>query len=79
MTKISPASGKAGTLVTIIGKNFTKKPAACNVTFNGKPAKWTKWTTTQVQVQVPAGATTGKVVLSAFFQKSNSKTFTVTK
>lgn len=79
ITAISPASGKAGTLVTITGKNFTKKPAACNVTFNGKPAKWTKWTTTQVQVQVPAAATTGKVVLSAFFQKSNSKTFTVTK
>jgi len=30
-------------------------------------------------VQVPAGATTGNVVVTAFFQKSNAKTFTVTK
>lgn len=79
VTSISPISGKAGTLVTITGKNFTKKPAACKVTLNGKVAKWTKWTNTQVQVQVPVGATTGNVVVTAFFQKSNSKTFTVTK
>jgi len=30
-------------------------------------------------VQVPAGATTGNVVVTAFFRKSNAKTFTVTK
>jgi probable HAF family extracellular repeat protein len=79
ITAISPATGKVGTVVTIAGKNFSKKPAACKVTFNGKVAKWTKWTNNQVEVVVPAGATTGKVVLTAFFQKSNGKTFTVTK
>jgi probable HAF family extracellular repeat protein len=77
ITAISPTSGGAGTLVTITGKNFTKKPAACSVTFNGKVAKSTKWSDTQVQLQVPPGATSGKVVLTAFFQKSNSKIFTV--
>jgi probable HAF family extracellular repeat protein len=79
ITSISPATAVAGTTVTINGKNFTKKAAACKVTFNGKVAKWTKWTNTQLQVQVPAGATTGNVVVTAFFQKSNGKTFTVTK
>jgi len=79
ITSISPATGTAGTLVTINGKNFTKKASACKVTFNGKAATVTKWTTTQVQVKVPAGATTGNVVMTAFFQKSNGKTFTVPK
>jgi probable HAF family extracellular repeat protein len=79
ITSISPAAAVAGTTVTINGKNFTKKPTACKVTFNGKVAKWTKWTNTQLQVQVPASAATGNVVVTAFFQKSNGKTFTVTK
>jgi probable HAF family extracellular repeat protein len=77
ISSLSPAKGAAGTVVTIRGKNFTKKPKACAVTFNGVTAQWTKWTNTEVQVTVPAGATTGDVVVSAFFQKSNSKTFTV--
>lgn len=79
ITSISPTTGAAGTLVTINGKNFTKKPAACKVTINGKVAKATKWSNTQIKVEVPAGATTGKLVVTAFFQKSNSKTFTVTE
>ena len=77
ITSISPTTGSAGTVITITGKNFTKKPAACKVTFNGKAAKWTTWSSTQVKVQVPVGATTGNVVLTAFFQKSNGKAFTV--
>jgi probable HAF family extracellular repeat protein len=77
IASISPTSAKAGALVTITGKNFTKKPNACTVTFNGKVAKWTSWSNTKITAQVPTGATTGKVVVTAFFQKSNSKTFTV--
>lgn len=77
VTGISPTSGVAGNVVTITGKHFTTKPKACAVTFNGKAAKWTTWSSSKITVQVPAGATTGSVVVTAFFQKSNGKTFTV--
>ena len=73
ITGISPATGTVGTLVTINGKNFTKKPAGCKVTLNGKVAKWTKWSNTQVQVQVPAGATTGNVVVTRFLSKEQQQ------
>jgi probable HAF family extracellular repeat protein len=79
ITSISPATGTAGAVVTIKGTHFTTKPKDCTVTFNGKVAKATNWTNTEIQVMVPAGATTGELVVTAFFQKSNSKTFTVIK
>ena len=78
ITSISPVSGATGIVVTINGNHFTAKPKACTVTINGKVAKWTKWTNTQIQVTVPTGATTGKVMVTAFFQHSNTKSFTVT-
>ncbi len=77
ISAVSPRSGAKGTVVTIKGKNFSKKPVACTVAFNGVRATWTKWTDTEIQASVPAGATTGGVVVTAFFQKSNSKIFTV--
>lgn len=77
ITSISPTTGAAGTLVTINGNHFTSKPKACKVTVNGKVATWTTWTNTKIQVKVPTGTTTGKVVVTAFFQHSNGVTFTV--
>jgi probable HAF family extracellular repeat protein len=79
ITSISPTSGVAGTLVTITGKNFTSKPKACSVTINGKLTKWTTWSNTKIQVQVPSGLAlgTGHVVVTAFFQHSKSVAFTV--
>lgn len=77
ITSLSPASGKAGTLVTITGNHFTTKPKNCAVTVNGKLAKWTKWSNTQIEVTVPSGATSGHVVVTAFFQHSNAVTFMV--
>ena len=79
IASVSPVSGAAGTVVTINGTHFTAKPKSCTVTINGKVAKWTRWTNTQIQVMVPTGATAGKVVVTAFFQHSNTKPFTVTK
>lgn len=77
VTSISPTSGIAGTLVTISGSHFTSKPKACSVTINGKLAKWTTWSNSKITVKVPTGATSGKVVVSAFFQHSNGVAFTV--
>jgi hypothetical protein len=71
------AAGQAGTLVTTNGNHFTTKPKACTVTINGKVAAWTTWSNTKIQKKVATGVTSGKVVLTAFFQQSNGVTFTV--
>jgi probable HAF family extracellular repeat protein len=78
ITSVSPKSGAPGTLVTIRGKHFSAYPKACWVTINGVTAsKWTKWTDKEIQFEVPANATTGKLVVTALLQKSNSESFTV--
>jgi hypothetical protein len=40
-------------------------------------SKWTKLTDNEIQIEVPAKATTGKLAATAFFQKSNGESFTV--
>lgn len=77
ITSISPTAGPAGTLVTINGNHFTTKPKACKVTINGKVATWTTWSNTKIQVKVPNGVNSGKVVVTAFFQPSRGVSFTV--
>jgi probable HAF family extracellular repeat protein len=78
ITSVSPKSGAPGSLVTIRGKHFSANPKACWVTINGVTAsKWTKWTDKEIQIEIPANATTGKLVVTALFQKSNSESFTV--
>jgi probable HAF family extracellular repeat protein len=78
ITSISPKSGVPGTLVTIRGKHFSTNPKACWVTINGVAAsKWTKWTDMEIQIVVPAKATTGKLEVTALLQKSNSESFAV--
>jgi uncharacterized repeat protein (TIGR03803 family) len=58
ITSFSPASGKAGTSVTINGKTFT---GATAVTFNGVATPFTVDTSIRIRATVPAGATTGKI------------------
>ena len=78
ITSISPTSGKPGTVVTIRGKHFSANPKACWVAINGVTAtKWAKWTEKEIQIEVPAEATSGNLVVTALLQKSNSKIFTV--
>jgi hypothetical protein len=58
----SPTSGPVGTLVTITGANFT---GASAVTFGGAGARsFAVLSATQIQVRVPRGATTGKIVVT---------------
>ena len=64
ITSFSPTSGPAGTVVTIVGANFsTTSPNI--VTFNGKTAITTAATSTQLTAIVPTGATTGKISVAA--------------
>jgi len=57
-----PAFGKVGAAVTILGTNLTT-PAA--VTFGGTPAAIAYSSATEIRTTVPAGANTGKVVVTA--------------
>jgi hypothetical protein len=74
---LSPSSGPVGTAVTITGTNLGNIQGTSTVTFNGAPATPTSWSNTQIVVPVPAGATTGPVVVTVGGVASNGAPFTV--
>jgi len=78
ITLMTPATGPVGTVVAISGSGFGTTQGSSTVTFNGTPVTWVSWSSTSLEVQVPAGATSGKVVVSVSGTASNSETFTVT-
>ncbi|UOQ52318.1 FG-GAP-like repeat-containing protein [Hymenobacter cellulosivorans] len=61
LLSFSPASGAAGTVVTITGTGFT---GATGVTFNGVAAAFTVVSATQITATVPTTATTGLVTVT---------------
>src|SRR5262245_50845895 len=76
ITSLSPNSGALGTSVTIAGSGFGSTPGT--VTFNGTTGTPTSWNDVSIQVPVPAGATTGSVIVTAGGNASNAVNFTVT-
>jgi len=58
VTKFTPTSGPAGTVVTITGTGLSR---ATRVTFNGVKGTIASDTPTKLKVIVPVGATTGKI------------------
>jgi hypothetical protein len=77
VTVVAPGSGAVGTVVTIGGGNFGSTQAASTVTFNGTPVEAMAWAATSVRVPVPAGATTGNVVVTVGGVASAGVPFTV--
>src|SRR5215470_6210357 len=75
ITNLSPSSGPVGTSVTITGTNFG---TAGTVTFNQIATTPTSWSATSIVAPVPAGATTGNVVVTVDGLVSNGVSFTVT-
>ncbi len=75
ITSLSPTSGTLGTSVTITGTNFGATQGT--VKFNGTSATATSWSTTSIVAPVPAGATTGNVIVTEGGVISNSVVFTV--
>ena len=61
ITKFTPTSGPAGTVVTIKGTNLS---GATKVTFNGVKGTITSDTSTKIKVKVPGGATSAKIKLT---------------
>ena len=78
ITKLNPATGPVGTVVTVRGNGFQSSQGAGTVTFNGVEATPTSWQGKQIEVAVPAGATTGPVVVVVDGQESNGVSFKVT-
>ena len=74
---VSPGLGPAGTVVTIRGANFQAAQGMSTVTFNGVEATPTNWQGKRIEVAVPAGATTGPVVVTVGGQASNGISFKV--
>ncbi len=63
ITSLTPTSGLVGASVTISGANFGATQGTSTVTFNGTAATPTSWGATSIVAPVPAGATTGNVVV----------------
>ena len=78
ITSVTPTSGVVGTSVTIAGSNFGASQGASTVWFNGTAATSTMWSAASIVAPVPAGATTGPVVVTVNGTPSNGVTFTVT-
>src|SRR5207302_990882 len=77
ITGLNPTSGGPGTPVTISGSAFGSTQGTSIVTFNGVLAAPTSWGNSSIVVPVPAGATTGAVVVTIGSLTSNSVTFNV--
>jgi hypothetical protein len=78
LTNVAPTAGVVGTAVTIAGANFGTTKGTSTVTFNGTPAAPTAWSSSSIVVPVPAGATTGNIVVTVGGAASNGLPFTVT-
>jgi len=78
ITNLNPVFGNVGASVTITGLNFGSTQGTSTVSFNGTAAASIgNWSDTSITAVVPAGATTGPVVVTANGVTSNSVAFTV--
>ena len=76
--KLKPGSGAVGTVVKIKGSHFGVSQGDSTVTFNGVSAEPVSWSDTKIKAAVPAGASTGPVVVTVNGQASSGVEFTVT-
>ena len=74
---VSPAQGRAGSVVTLTGKRFLKRGGT--VEFGGKTATSVlNWSTTAIRVRVPAGTPKGRVsvTVTTIMGRSTARYFT---
>jgi YD repeat-containing protein len=77
IASLTPSSAVIGASITIGGTRFGATQGASTVTFNGAPAAPTSWGDTSITAPVPAGTTTGPVIVTVGGNASNGLTFTL--
>jgi hypothetical protein len=77
ISNISPNGAAIGSAVVISGTNFGSVQGNSTVTFNGIASIPSTWSATSITTQVPAGATSGPVVVTVNGQASAGAAFTV--
>lgn len=75
ISTLTPASGVAGTVITLSGTNFGASRGSSTVSLNGASAIPNTWSSTAISVPVPSGASTGDVVVTVNSVPSNPLTF----
>lgn len=73
----NPSTGQTGATTTVVGSNFGATQGSNTIAFNGTIASPASWSNTVITTPVPAGATTGNVVVTVSNQPSNGLPFTV--
>lgn len=74
---LAPNSGVIGSTVTVTGSGFGATQGMSAVTFNGVVASTTSWNSSNILALVPAGATSGNVIVTVGGKPSNGVGFTV--
>jgi len=80
INNVSPSSAPVGTQITIDGSGFGASAGSSTVKFNGMataPDANSKWSDTQITIDVPNGATSGGLVVNVNGVDSNAFAFTV--
>ena len=78
LTSVAPSSGIVGSAVILAGTNFGTSQGTSTVTFNGiLAAPATAWGASGIAVTVPAGASTGNVVVTVGGIATAGRLFTV--
>lgn len=77
ISSITPDSGAVGASVTIAGSNFGAQQGTSSVTFNGVLAAVSFWSDVSIITAVPAGASSGYVIVAVNGQQSNAVWFRV--
>jgi Bacterial Ig-like domain (group 2)/IPT/TIG domain/Abnormal spindle-like microcephaly-assoc'd, ASPM-SPD-2-Hydin/Galactose oxidase, central domain len=79
IASLSTTSGSVGSAVGILGSDFGSAQESGSVTFNGVTAPVVSWNDILILVQVPAGATSGPVQVTANGVVSNTIGFSITQ
>ncbi|HLJ29310.1 MAG TPA: IPT/TIG domain-containing protein [Candidatus Angelobacter sp.] len=77
ISSLSPTSGAVGTIVTVTGTSFGSTQGTSQLVFGDAVATPGSWSNTSITVPVPAGASTGNVVVTVAGIPSNGVPFTV--
>ena len=77
VSAVTPNDGMVGDTVTIAGSGFGAQQNSSTVTFNGTTASVQSWSDTSIVTTVPAGATSGSLVVTVNGTQTAAISFTV--